>query len=278
MAFVGILNKLINYIILPFLIFFFLAGYGLWPAILGAILYYASIIYFKRPRIYAALGTANYHKGNLTAALNMYRKAYTTGKATPTATSSYAYILLKTGQVHEAETVLNALLYKSISTDEKLYAKSILALVLWKKGQLEDGAVLLEEVMEQYKTTSIYGSYGYLLILKGDLEKALKLNLEAYEYNNSDPVILDNLGQTYYLLDDLHKAKQIYAEVEKLNPQFQSAWYNYALVLMKTGENEKALECLKKAQGFEPSYLSNVTADQIQTALEEVEKRLGNIG
>ena len=68
---------------------------------------------------------------------------------------------------------------------------------------------MLEEIIKTYETTTVYGSLGYLLILKGNLENALQFNLKAYEYNPSDKIIQDNLGQNYYLLGQYEKAKDI---------------------------------------------------------------------
>ena len=130
--------------------------------------------------------------------------------------------------------------------DSKIKAKSNYALVLWKKGELDSAINLLEEVLSEYTSTVVYGSLGYLYILKGDLEKAVEFNKEAYDYNDSDPIILDNLGNAYYLTGELSKSKEIYKELMNLNPQFPEAFYNYSLLLKKLGKLDEALDYMKK--------------------------------
>jgi len=49
-------------------------------------------------------------------------------------------------------------------------------------------------------------------------EQSFKFNKEAYEYNSSDPVILDNLGYTYYKIGNIKKAEEIYRKLIGLNP------------------------------------------------------------
>jgi len=117
-------------------------------------------------------------------------KACSAAKGRPSVKILYGYLLLKTGKLEEAEKVFEELLNSNIDNAGLLQAKSNYALVLWKKGQLKDGIKMLEDVFSNYKNTTIYGSLGYLLILDGDMNKALNFNKEAYEYNSSDPVIL----------------------------------------------------------------------------------------
>lgn len=143
--------------------------------------------------------------------------------------------------------------------------------MLWKKGQLKDGIKMLEDVFSNYKNTTIYGSLGYLLILDGDMNKALNFNKEAYEYNSSDPVILDNLGYTYYKIGNIKKAEEIYRKLIGLNPNFPEAYYNYSCVLKDLGMTESALEMAKKAKNYRLSYLSNLKEEELDNYLEELQ-------
>lgn len=180
-------------------------------------------------------------------------------------------MLLKTGKLEEAEKVFEELLNSNIDNAGLLQAKSNYALVLWKKGQLKDGIKMLEDVFSNYKNTTIYGSLGYLLILDGDMNKALNFNKEAYEYNSSDPVILDNLGYTYYKIGNIKKAEEIYRKLIGLNPNFPEAYYNYSCVLKDLGMTESALEMAKKAKNYRLSYLSNLKEEELDNYLEELQ-------
>lgn len=247
--------------------------YNILLGIILSIAFVLFILYNKRAYIYALFGTTSYSKGDMDKAIEWFRKANTIGISSPRTVISYAYLLIKKGNVDESESILTSLLNTKMSTDDEMLAKSNLALVLWKKGDLNGAAAILEEVIKDFRTTTVYGSLGYLLILKGDLEKALSFNLEAYDYNPSNAVILDNLGQTYYLICDYQKAEEIYGKLIPSNPAFPEAYFNYALVLEKLGKTDAALKALKKSLDYKFTFLSTVTREEVEAKLKELESK-----
>lgn len=267
-------KKVLIKFVLPMIIVIILFVYNAPAGIAALIAYIAYQLFSGRAGIFAFLGSINYSKGDVDNAINWFDKAHKTGKAKPRTVTSYAYLLLKSGKLEESEKVLNKLLESKLHTDDEMYAKSNLALVLWKKGRLDGAVAMLEEVIKSFKTSTIYGSLGYLLILKGDLDRALAFNLEAYEYNSSNTVILDNLGQTYYLKGDYDKAEEIYSKLMSSNPTFPEAYYNYGLVLVKKGSTKKALETMQKALHYKLSFLSTVTREEIESAIDEIKIRV----
>lgn len=265
-----ILKKLMFILILPLVVIviaFFLnifLGIGLFIAFIAYHLFRA------RAGIFSFIGTLRYSRGNMNDAVKWFKMAHNTGKAKPRAIISYAYVLLKSGDIVESENLLNNLINLNIQDNDRMLAKSNLALVLWKKGDLDRAVDMLKEVFENFKTTTVYGSLGYLLILKGNLNEALEFNLEAYEYNSSNAVILDNLGQACYLKGDYDRADEIYAKLIALNPTFPEAYYNYGLVLAEKGELEKALENIRNALNYNISFLSTVTKEEILSKIDEI--------
>jgi len=249
--------------------------YGVSYGIIIILVIIAFFLYSKRAAIFAYLGKGNYYRGDLEKGLAWFEKAYKTGRAKPPTIVSYAYLLLKSGKTEESEDVLNKLLRFPMEHSNKMLAKSNLALVEWKKGNLDTAIEILEEVIKTYETTNVYGSLGFMLIQKGDLDKALEFNLKAYDYNSSNAVILDNLGQVYYLRGEYDKATEIYEKLMEQNPSFPDAYYNYAMLLKAKGEKEKALETVKKAQNYKLSFLSTVKEENINALINELENELG---
>lgn len=267
-----ILKALFIKLILPIAIVIILFITNPLLGFLGILLWCGYQLYSNKSRIYAIQATSNYSKGNLTKSLELFKKATSSGKVAPAVTISYGYLLLKTGNIVEAEKVLTSAINSNILQDEKMMAKSNLALVLWKKDQLDDAVTLLEEVIENYKTTSIYGSLGFLLILKGDLEKALSFNQEAFEYNSQNSIIIDNLAHTYYLIGEYDKAQELFEKLMALTPPpaFAEAYYDYGLLLKAQNKKEEALAKFEKAQTFKLTFLSAVSADKITEQIKEL--------
>ncbi|NLK87467.1 MAG: tetratricopeptide repeat protein [Clostridiaceae bacterium] len=241
-----------------------------WLGIAALLVYIVILMYMLRPSVLALIGTRKYAQGSTEEAMLLFGRAYATGRASVRTSVSYAYLLLKNKDLQKSEEILQKLINANQNSPMLPYIKSIMALVLWKKGNLNEAASMQEEVIQTYKTTSVYGSLGYLLILQGDLEKALKFNLEAYEYNSSDNIINDNLGQNYLLLGMYDKAAEIYKPLLEKAPTFPEPYYNYGLVLDKLGDREKALETMKKALDCKFSYLSTITKDDVEAKLSEL--------
>lgn len=237
------------------------------------LLFFAATFYLNRATVFTAVAGFKFGRGETEEAIKWFKRAYDSGNAKPTMIISYAYVLLKSGEVDQSGNILDKVIASGIEKDDKLYARANRALVYWKKDRLDDAVAELEEVFWDYKTTTVYGSLGYLLILKGDMGKALAFNIEAYEYNSSNAVILDNLGQTYYLVGENEKAVEVYEELMKKNPTFPEAYFNYGLVLQKKEENEKALEYMKKALDYKFTYLSTVTREDIETWVNKLNQK-----
>ena len=53
-------------------------------------------------------------------------------------------------------------------------------------------------------------------------------------------------------------------------PTFIEAYYNFALVLEKLGENKKAIESLKKALEIDEKFLSCITHKQVEELLNRL--------
>ncbi len=268
------LVKFIAGFILPVAVIILIGKLNTLYAIIALLAYIAIFLYLSRVTVFTVIGSRNYAQGKTELALKWFKRAHENEKSGIKHSVSYAYILLKNAELEKSEEILKKLLKDHHDHQDVPYIKSNLALVLWKKGELDAAIQMLEEVIETYKTTSVYGSLGYLLLLKGDLEKALQFNLQAHEYNSADKIILDNLGQNYYLLGMYDKCAEIYEPLVKVSPSFPEPYYNYGLLLAKQGEPGKALEMMKIALGSKFSYLSSITKEEVEAKVTEIEAGL----
>ena len=268
------INKAANIMWVGF--FILLIIYLFWKnIILGFIgIIVISLVWMYRKRINFYLYTANrrYNKGNLKGALSEYEKIIKNPKCIPAAKLSYAYMLLRDGQIEKAEEVVKDVKENNeLDTQDLSTADSHLALILWKKGEIDEAISYMEGVFERTPNTANYGTLGYYYILKGDLDRALEFNKEAYEYNPKNAVIADNLGLTYYMLGEYDKSLEIYKEIFEKKVNFPEAYYNYGLVLKKTGNTELAKEMLDTASTFTLSSLSTISKEDILNELSELQ-------
>ena len=267
-----IIGKIVNVIIF-IVLFLLIYNYSKVLGVLVILCCFVFMAYLKRSTIYSIMGNKQFAKGDIDKTSLFYRKALAVKNCKPRIRTSFGYLLLKSARLKEAEEVLGVFENKKLLSQDKAQYKMTYALLKWKSGNLQEAISILEEVYNTFKCTTVFESLGYLLILNGDFEKALEYNLEAYEYNDSNNVIVDNLGETYYYLKFYDKAYDLYEALLKRNPNFPEPYYYYGLVLAEKGKNEEAISILNKALTFKESFLSNLTHAKIENELDKITKQ-----
>ena len=197
---------------------------------------------------------------------------------------AYAYHLLRNGMADEAEALFNPhiLLDSAVrgkkgdgSTQVGILAHTTYALVKWQKGDIDGAISYTENLMKRFKTTTLYSNLGYFYLTKGDFEKALEINLAAYEFAPDDSGICDNLGASYLKLGKVDEALALYEKMfaKKIPPSFPEAYHNYSLVLEQKCDYEKALEMAQKALSLNYTKLISLTRDEVSQTCERLLRR-----
>ncbi len=210
-----------------------------------------------------------YGSGNVDAAFHWFSKAEKRGM-NGQQKITYAYYLMREGRVEQSEAILNGLLAFKLSPEIKNSAKSNHAILLMKTGRLDEAREELEEIFPTFRTSNVYGSLGYLYILGDDMEKAKEFNLEAYDFNKENAVILDNMVQLYTKLGDYETAYQYATELMEKKPIFIEAYYNAAVVEKELGKLEDAKAHLEHAFTIRPTFLTTVSHEMLQELLDSM--------
>lgn len=216
---------------------------------------------------------AEHRKGNYPAALSLYRDAFQKGMNKAALLKSYAALLVRQSCFDEALEVLKAT-EKAPGLTEKDRTEILVnyAIVLWKKGHVDHAMELLEQRLKKTKSGLIFSVAGYLAIETGDKEKALVINKQALEYDEADPIFLDNMGQTLLrLFDDKKEARTYFERALKLKPTAIDTNYFLALMDIEDGQPDSAREKLLVAQKGNFSPLNYATPEKIKEALHETE-------
>jgi len=261
-------------LLLPVVIAFFAFKYG------GILIGFASIILMflylilkNRTEISILRAKYNYLKDN-EKMFEILEKTYRSGRMKPDHKIYYGYMCMREGRLDQAERLFNAALALQKDKDILARGKTNMALLLWKQGKIDEAVEMMEEVYKDYKSSVIYGNYGYLLLCKGDLQKALEINLAGYEYDDTNNIICDNLVQNYYMLGQYEESLKYAEKMMERNPEFPIPYYNYAKTLIAVGEKEKACEMLKKAIDLPFTGVAAVTKEDVETLLLSVEEEL----
>lgn len=239
-----------------------LIGAGVIVALLG----YA--IYMNRSAVHAVKANAAYARGDQDEALALFEKACQWRNPKPQYVLSYAYLLMKSGKPKQAEAILEEQLRTVRNEDVRMMTKSNLATAYWLLGKQDESIAMLEEVYKDYKTVMVTGNLGYFKILHGDLEAALAFNEEAYQYDDNDLTIVDNLAQNYYLLGRLEEAAELYEKVMEKSPKYAESYYYYARTLVELGRDDEASKYARLALEKPQALVTNVSRKEMEQFAE----------
>ena len=210
-------------------------------------------------------------KGDYRTALKLYEEAYEKGMDKPRLLRGYSVLLIRTSQFDKALEVLKRMEKMPMDAKEKNDLHINYAIILWQKGHLDRAMEILEDEFRHTKNGTLYSIIGYLKIEQGDAEEAIRFNKEALEYDDEDPVFLDNLGQTYYrLVGDKETARIYFDKAIALKPKAIDTNYFLALYDIENGDIESAKDRLDTARVGMFSPLNYATPEMIDAKRDEL--------
>ena len=220
-----------------------------------------------------------HQRGLVDEARAMYEELYQSGEIAANYMLPYSVLLLRSGEEGAFEKVKEIMVKAQKAPDMNPERKQQLlmnyAVASWKTGDLEKGIRLLEASHREAPCGLTYQSLGFLYVEYGDAKKALTYNEEALDYDDEDPVILDNLGQTYYrLLHDTKKARPYFEKAHAIKPSQIDTLYFLSRYDLEEGKPEAAFEKLEEALEGRFSPLNYVTRQMAEEEAARIRESL----
>ena len=104
-------------------------------------------------------------------------------------------------------------------------------------------------------------------------QKTLKYNQEAVEYDDEDPICLDNMGQTWYrVMSDPEKAKEWFDKAHAVKPEQIDTLYFLSRYDLAQGDRKAAAEKLEAALEGRFSALNYCSREQIEQELKTLKE------
>jgi tetratricopeptide (TPR) repeat protein len=269
-------NILIYFIFPAAIIILAIARLSVFLAIVVPI-YFVVFGIFQYENIRKIMAGYNSKRGNVDKALRHIYKAYKTKKSSMHTALAFIYMLLKAGKYDKAGEIISETDERKMSGFEEHQLKTNKALYLWKKNRIDESIELFEELYADGESTVLYGSYGYVITLGGNLSKALELNEEAYKYNPNDRAILDNLGLTYTMAGDYDKAFDIYKKLLAKSPEFPEAYYNAAELMRLMKDYDSGVRYMNICMTKPFNGLSTITEKEAQRKLDQLNRLQGSV-
>ena len=192
-------------------------------------------------------------------ALKYYAEAYEAGLDRVGMLMSYGVLLMRDGEYEKAREVYLRVHYKSgLSKEDRFDLRNNYSICLWRLGKLDEAIATIKRAAADNKTTLVYTTLGLFLILKaresGDFAEAVAFNAEAYDYDDEDAAILDNIGYLHMSMAEKARAdgdaekfraerKQAYdffTRAHKIRPRQVTTLYYLAKMLYEDGQKERA--------------------------------------
>ncbi len=215
-------------------------------------------------------------QGKKEEAMQDYEKLYAQGVIQPSYLLPYTVLLLKKGGEENYQKVKEILKkvekYPALSDQQKGQIHLNYACAQYRLGHLDEAIHLLEASIKKYRFGTTYQALGYLYVEAGDKEKGLSFNQEALEYDDEDPIVIDNMGQYYYrVLNDKQTALPYFEKAHGINPDQMDTLYFLARYDLEAGKKAEAKEKLEKVMDGSFSPLNYATKERVKALLAECE-------
>ena len=212
------------------------------------------------------------NKGDIPGAMKLYEECVNEGLTDARSLLTYTVLLIRDGQYKTARELLVKMQKYQMTDADRCQLFVNYASCVYKMGEIQKGIEILERQHAKQPNGLVYETLGYLYVEAGEYEKAVAFNLAAYEYDDEDPITLDNLGQTYYRLgNDKAAAKPYFEKALEQKPGQIDTLYFLAQYDIEEGNKAAAKEKLEKALEGRFSPLNYASRDKVEAALKALQ-------
>lgn len=226
------------------------------------------IIWKAIPVVLREAGRGAGYKGDFKKALSLLEKAVKMNGSVKNK-NLYGYMLMQNGRFRDAVVVFNEIILdKAILPANKVTARVYRAMSKHKMGDKQEALEEAEEIFASVKNTLTYALLGYMRQSMGNA--ALDFCLEAYDYNDDDRDICDNLTVAYYMTGDLDAAEENAEDERERFPMFIEGFFHSAQIAAKKGDKKAALEFLEEIKNCSRTVMTTVSEEEIEALKEEI--------
>lgn len=218
-----------------------------------------------------------HQKGDVEGARRDYEALLAEGVYKPNYLLPYSVLLLRDGGEENYQKVKKMLAKiqkaQDLSKEDRSQLLMNFAVADWKLGNKQKAIDLLEASHRERSCGLTYQTLGFLYVDAGQQEKALSFNTEALDYDDEDPVVLDNMGQYYYrLVGDKAQAKPFFDKAHAIKPgQIDTLWF-LSRYDLEAGEKQAAIDKLEIALEGRFSPLNFVSQEHVRQEITRLKQ------
>ncbi|MCK5129905.1 MAG: hypothetical protein KAQ68_08640 [Clostridiales bacterium] len=220
-------------------------------------------------KIYGAAAYFKHSRGEYENAEKLYETAMKRGLNKLEHQGAYAVLIMRKGEFERAKDIINKTISKRPQMDLRIKLRINRAITNIKLGNIKEARVALEDIHNNGGNKKVYQILGYLYVLIND-KKAESYNLEAYDYDEEDSIILDNLAQYYINKKDYIKAREYAEKAYEHSHNLVDVLHHLVLIEEQANNKEKAKEYSQQMMNANITALNDISIDQ----RDEVNKRI----
>jgi len=223
-------------------------------------------------------------KAKYQEALRLYGEAERLGGLAPNINRAYALLLLREGRFDDAKALMQRMAKnKAMSKDDWFQLRLQYAICHWCAGELDEAMETMGRAAAYKMNGSVYSTMGMFWVDKarqtGELDEALKFNLQALDYDDEDAATLDNLGQLYELMAERDpdrageyraKALDYYEKAHAQKPRQITTLYYLARMYHQDGDDAKARKLLSVKDSLYFSRICPVQKEEMDALAAEI--------
>ncbi|WP_305767424.1 tetratricopeptide repeat protein [Candidatus Epulonipiscium viviparus] len=251
------------------------AGYGLTIAIIIICMLFFG--YRRRHYVLAQNAHNAYLRKQFDIAYGLYEKALSLPKCPEEIKVVYAYKLLAQGHTQKAQQVAATIQTDILNKDGIFNFKVVKGLMLYKEDKLDDAIALYEELTQESDAEQLWETYGMLLNLNEQYEKARDYSIAALEKYPNNNIIKENLATSYFYLFEDKKARKLYKSLITADVHYPEPYYYYARIAYLDERYNLALKYIEMAETKTPAALSNITLDVVVDLKNDIEAELDRL-
>lgn len=122
-------------------------------------------------------------------------------------------------------------------------------LLIRQKKNLE-AEKLLKKAADNTKSWKVYNGLGIVFDIQGKHEEARFFYGKASLIEQNNPEILNNIGYSFYMEDQLEKAQGYFLWAIKIDRDFYKGFFNYALTLARQKKYSESLSVFSKVMSL----------------------------
>lgn len=213
--------------------------------------------------IYGNLAYFHHARGDFDIAEKYYEKAVTWGLKSIKKRGTYAVLVMRKGEFDRSIKMFDDLILERPQKEYRVKIRLNRSIAYTKAGRFDEAKAALEDLNVTNRSVRVYESLGYLYVITKD-PKAEEYNLEAYDYDPTNTVILDNLAQYYLQNNDYVKSREFAEKANDENDNQVDTLYHLTLIEEHDGNIEKAKEYADKMLEARLTPMNDVSKQDVE--------------